>query len=451
MSKTMSRALFALSGAVLVASLAACDGIGSGNRLVSMNIIPGEAATSGTLEAIRKTYTDIPANECVRRQVALIGQFSQSDTSLGTFTERARWSSSNPAVARVSNSGEEPVPGDSTAFFGSGVITPVSPGTTTITATYLDFVSSVTVTVRPIADVRIEPANARLATGSTQIYRLTALQQGVRTDIAASNTLLSFATGSDSNVAVVASSTSNVVAARNPGGPLNLQFDLPTCGRTLTTTVSVADMQSLVLQHEEGFSGDLVVGNIEAFRAFANFGSGPEQDVTANATYSLADSVAAAGRVQLASFSATAVTAGDAVAIRAICCTADRNGDLDATDPGEPAAVTSNDLQITPVAGVLNSITISPLDASIPQLSTQTYTALGSFDGGARTQLVTRRVSWASSDASVATFASNSSIAVSTVETTTPKTATITATPVFTGSTATAVTTNLTVTPPVAP
>ncbi len=450
MSKMKRRVLFAFTCLGSALTLAACNGVGQGNALKSLRIVNG---TPTTAEAAQGSPTNIDAFECQRQQISAIGQFSKADDSLGTFTGRVRWSSSNPAVAAISNLNDTPSPTDPTLFFGPGTVTPVSVGTTTITADYLDLTASVTLTVKPTVGLQIAPLDARIATNSRLFYTLTSLVDGVRQTFDPMNTskILRVNPAVDT-VARIDTANTNAVVGFNPGGPVNVEFSLPACGRTVGTTARVADMQRLVLQHQTGFNGELVVGNTEAPLAFADFGDGPEQDVSSAliSTYSLVD----ATKTQLAVFNGTvsAVTAGAAADVVVKCCFLDRDGNGLTTGPREDQAFTSNALTITPVAGTLTSFAIDPTSATVAQGGAQTYTGIGSFDGGARTQPIPVTVTLSALSDDDRAFLVASGPAVGPAGTVTEnRTFNITITSALSGGTALTVTTPLTITPPVAP
>ena len=417
MSKSIRRSLSSLT-AVLAASagavaLVACNGVGKGNSLDRIHIVPSEFG--GTLAGIQKEYTDAAAYQCVPRTLNLWGTFTRSDDDIGDFTTRANWSSDDPAIAKVSN-GDLESPIDSTLKLGKGVIVAGNTGSTVIRADYLDMQAKITVNVSAPTDITITPANPRVTLHSLQGVLVTAKLGGVETSLTStSGTQLvkaAFNPASDTLAKVAVSSNIPVVTAYGvTSDPLTLDLTLPYCGQTVSTTVRVAEPTSLVMTREEGFNtnGELIVGTNQRLTLKADFGDGPEQDLTNQSVFSLANDAAdtdAAARVAVATGAVSALKAGAAVPVKAVCCAIDLNADGDKLDEelGELAKYSSNQLPVIPVAGDLTSFTIDPTSPTLESGKTQQFTALGTFDSGLRTQPITRSITWSSADTTLATF-----------------------------------------------
>lgn len=462
MSKSIRRplsslmAVFAASAGAL--ALGACNGVGDGNSLDRIHIVPAEFST--TLEGIQDQYTDLDAYQCAPRSLNLFGTFTRGDDDIGDFTTRANWVSDNPAIARVSN-GDIASPVDSTITLGKGVIVPGNVGETTIRANYLDLQATITVKVAAPTDFTITPANPYLTLHSRQGLQLHAKLGGVETNLTAVDgtplVKAAFNPASDTLATVAVSRAVPIVTALGvTGSPLTLELTLPYCNQVVSTTINVAVPASLDLTHEEGFNGgELIVNTNELLTLKANFGEGIEpQDLTSQAAFSRANDATdsdAASRLSVGTGVVTALKAGAAVPVRAACCAIDLNGDGDTADEGETAAYTSNSLSITPVAGDLTSFTIAPLAPTVVSGETQQFTAQGTFDNGARTQPITRQVTWSSGDRTVAAFpGSPIGLMQSVANLTETDTAEITATPNtgIDGTTVTApIKTTVTVTP----
>lgn len=455
MSKSIRRSLLtAVTGTVALGAVlaaAGCSGVGNGNSLESIHIVPSGFASN--LEAAKKTYAETPTFLCSLSNLVLIGTFSDSEDSLGTFTSRGTWTSSNPSVVKISN-GELANPLTEGTLLPAGTLLPVAEGSSTITAKYLDLSASIVVNVKPIDNVHLEPVNPTVAVHTTQGFSLFADVAGLTLDLAGLKLVQAELTPKDDTVATLtlATATGNpLVTGLKPTDGLNLAVTLPICGRTFNTSVRVAQPTSIVLEHEPGFSGDLVLNLTESLVTKAVFEGGAEQDVSGFASYVLAtDDTTASTRVSLGGSIATALAAGAAVPVKASCCVRDLNGDGDTTDEGETATQTSNELLIQPVTGDLTSFTIAPLDASLFGTQTLQYTATGTFDNGARTLPMTRSAVYSTSDVTAANFFGFIAGQVQAVGVLETKTTTVTVTPstLIDGTTTTApVTTTLTVNP----
>jgi hypothetical protein len=381
--------------------LSACNGVGDGNKLESLVAVPTSQLSSLTYDELKAgTHADGVANLCIASGVSMVGVFTKND-SFADFTQRVTWSSSNPAVATITNGGEI-VPGttDGTVY-NKGVVLPVSVGSTVMTGTYLGESASVTVNVGDSGEITLEPQNPRLAVNTRQSFRVTSVIDGIKQDITSSAYVAAFSPANDTVATAIVSSAVPLVTALAVGDPLNLNVTLPICGRTLSTTVRVATANALVLQHEAGYTGDVIALTNESLKALVDFGDGPEQDVSAQSAFTVdvTTDTAATTRVTMSGNFANALVAGAPVSVTAACCVLDRNADGDTLDDGEAAALTSAAaLPVTPVAGTLTSFAIAPTDASVEQYSNQQFTATGTFDSGARTQSITRLVTWLALD-----------------------------------------------------
>ena len=74
---------------------------------------------------------------------------------------------------------------------------------------------------------------------------------------------------------------------------------------------------------------------------------------------------------------------------------------------GSTTTVTAPTLPITPVAGTLSKVTVSPVTANIAPGSTLVLKALGEYSTGV-TQEITRHVTWSSADTTLVTVQTNS-------------------------------------------
>lgn len=390
---SMPRRLLSVTILLAAALVAACDSVGDGNSLKELRLVP-----SG--QSPLESYAETRVYECFRSQLVLYGFFDDGSggaISGGTLYRRdVKWTSSNPNVVRVSNVDEEPIPGGEEGapprYYPDGYLTPVaaSDEPVTITAEYLGLTTSIQVTVGTPTDFKLEPANARIAPMSTQGFVLSAKLDGIERALT-EGAAYEFVEDND-EVAMLSFTATGapVVIGVGAGGPLTLRASFDACPQVLEASVSVAEIQSLQLAHEEGFSGELVQGTSERVKVMADFGDGPEQDLTGQSAYDSADAslVAPAGNGIL-----LATAAGNAVEVKAVFGRLD-DGDEDHNEEGETPGIASNGLPITVVAGTLTDFSIAPESATIEGLKTQQFTATGVFDNGARTQPITRHVAW---------------------------------------------------------
>ena len=298
-----------LSAAVVAAGsgLAACSGaVGSGNAPQR-----AEITISGTVTQLNT----LRMYQCLTSAVSAVLFFT--DNSVGDFTSRVKWSSSNPGAVMVSN-GDIPVRGSS-GFYANGVLVPTGPGNAIITADYFGIQAQMAVSVGtpqnitlksvlnskyvPLTRYNINSTSAStgfsLGTGSSMQLAVTAILDGVETDITKFATL-GFQVP-DNNVASINPSNGAIIA-NLPGGPLVPQASFAPCDMTSISDQSkivpftVQHVQSINLQPEfppldptQPISASnplppLIVGNTEKFVVVGNLANGDLQDLSSQST-----------------------------------------------------------------------------------------------------------------------------------------------------------------------
>ncbi|MGA2813299.1 MAG: Ig-like domain-containing protein [Candidatus Acidiferrum sp.] len=327
---------------------------------------------------------------------------SQVFTATGTFAgggtqtlQAVNWSSSNPAVATITNRG---------AAFG------LAAGTTTITACAGSTCGSTLLTVSSgaaptLTSITVTPANPSVPKGNTQQFTATG----------------NYSNGSTKNLtgSVTWGSTTTSIATITGGG-------LATGVATGTSTISatsgnVVGSTTLAVTSAVLVSIAITPGNpsvakglTEQFTAAGTYSDGSTANITGSVTWS---SGTAATASITASGLATALGVGTS------------------TIKAASGAISGSTL-LTVTGPTLVSITVTPANPSIPKGTTEQFTATGTYSDSS-TKNITGSVTWSSATTGVATITSGglaSGVAVGT--------ATITAT-----SEATATSTKLTVGP----
>lgn len=170
----------------LLGGLAGCGGLGEGNTIEKIEIVPATRLTQVESFEQGDTYL-VP--QCLRDEVIVLATFT--DGSQVNFSRRATWSSSDPSVVQVSN-GDIPIvlatnnPADDGSFYehatvkytGGTLIPAGTPGqTAVITAKFASLSASMTVEIRkptlrivrvPTDDVTEMLAPVPVAQDSTQ-------------------------------------------------------------------------------------------------------------------------------------------------------------------------------------------------------------------------------------------------------------------------------------------
>ena len=363
--------------------LSACGGLGNGVLPVNAVLQP-----FGGIEgaATSKAYT------CINTGLSLLLDFS--DGSRGDFSSRAKYTSSNPAVAKVSNF-DIPVPEQTNIFYSAGTIVPVAEGTTTITATYLTFTRSIDVTVTNPSALRIVPTSGDLAVKSLLDFSAVADLDGVETPLDAA---VQWSIVTPNEAVATISANAGTVTGVAPG-ILTARARVPGCDTlTADAEVTVANLQSLALSREFGDNDKLVVNTTERLIATGTLDNGKTQDLSSQVTYTSSDATAVSllntGTFRVA-FALKAVT--DPVQIAATFAV--------------PVIATAPGISIVPVVDALNSIAISPASVDVVAGRQTQLNAIGSFASGA-TQDITRHVSWTSGNTAQLTVQSSTSLGI---------------------------------------
>jgi uncharacterized protein YjdB len=222
-----------------------------------------------TLTEIQVTPTNptIPLNLVQPLQATAI----YSDFSRRNVTGLAGWSSSDPAVAPVSNAG------------GSrGQVTGLAPGTSVISATFMGVTGTTTVTVTKatVTQVQIDPVNPTSPVGVTIAFTAVAvLSDNTSRDV--------------TGMATWTSSTDTVAAISNTPGSRGLATALaPGATRIVASVggVSGATAYTVGAQTLSSIAVDpametLSVGDAVSLTATGNYSDGSTYDLTAHATW----------------------------------------------------------------------------------------------------------------------------------------------------------------------
>ncbi|MBA2683690.1 MAG: Ig-like domain-containing protein [Gemmatimonadaceae bacterium] len=335
------------------ATITGTSGSVSGVAQVSVSLVPVRRVVV-TPDALSFTVGD-PATQLVVTLLDSIG---------GTLSQTGRpvtFASNNTSVATVS---------------GTGLVSPVGPGTAVITVTQtgsgLTAQATVTVTRVPVASVTIAPALDTLIVGQ-------AVQLAATTKDGSGNTLTGRTIvwdGSDDNIASV--SSNGRVTAIAPG---TITVTATSEGKTGTATIVVIAVPVASVTISPTSAAVLVGSNTAAFTAVAKDGSG---NVLNGRTITFASSNTAVATVNASTGVATGVAPGTA--------------NITASSEGK----TSNAATLTVSAVPVASVTISPTSASVQAgAATPAFTAV--TKDGSGNVLTGRTVTYSSTNPAVAT------------------------------------------------
>jgi len=366
--------------------------VGTTQATATLNGISGSATvnvTQPTLESIAVAPAAPPS---------VAAGVSQSFTATANYgngtsvdvTTKVTWSSSNIAVAQISN-----------ASGSNGVAATLTQGTSTITATFGGMSGTATLTVGApaLSSITISPTTASVVVGATQTFTATAVfQNGTTTAI---SDTAGWAT-SDSTIAAM----STVGGGFGGGGgrevatgvaagkaTISVTYQGMTASATLTVTAPVAIVGLTVAPTAPAA---ILVGATEQFTATAVMSDGNTQLVTTTAQWTTSNAAtasisnAAALRDGGAGFPGGGGGGGLATGLAAGTVT------VTATYSGLSASAT-----LTVRAPQPTGLLLTPATVSVKVNGTQQFQAVLTLDDGT-TQTVTTEASWTSSNALVA-------------------------------------------------
>jgi hypothetical protein len=298
-----------------------------------------------------------------------------TDSSTQDVTDDVTWTTSEPAVASVSN-----------AEGSHGLATTIAAGTTTITATLGGRSGStvLTVSAADLVAIAVSPDVATLAKGTSQAFSaLGLLSDGTRQDLTDQVTWSS----SDDSIATVSNGEgSHGLVIGVDVGSVSISASFSGVAGSAAVDVSSATLVSIDVSP---FEPSIAKGTQVQLSAMGNYSDGSTQDLTTQVTWTTSDAgIAAISNSAGSQGLATGVALGTAQITASLS-----------------DVVESMDLGVTDA--VLESIVVAPVNPSVPVGTGFTFQATGVYsDTG--TQDITQVVIWSSSDAAVATISNAS-------------------------------------------
>ncbi len=342
--------------------------------------VTGAALTSIVISGTLGSTTPVtPPTLAAGTNLQLYATGIYSNGTTQDITSQATWASNTTNATAV-----------------GGLITAVSAGDPTITASLSGITGSTSVTVSAptLVSIAITPLTATVAAGSTQQFTAT----GTYTDNSTQNITTSV-TWSSSAASVTMSTTTLGLATTTDaaaGTSVNINATLGTVSATAQAvlTVNSAALVSIVISGTRDSitpvaPPTLAAGTNLQLYATGIYSDGSNQDITSQATW--------------ASNTTNATAVG---------------GLITAVSPGNPTITASlsgitGSTSVTVSAPTLVSIAITPLTATVAAGSTQQFTATGTYTDNS-TQNITTSVTWSSSAASVTMSATTLGLATTT-------------------------------------
>jgi hypothetical protein len=326
--------------------------------------------TNETLVSIGITPPNPSSAKGTERQFTAIGTYT--DNSTQNLTTAVTWTSSDSAIATISNAATE-----------QGKARAVEVGTVTISASLngVAGVTQFTVTSAQLVSIQLTPiAPPTIPSGTTTQFVAT----GTYTDNTTQN-LTELASWSSSNggVATVSNTaTTRGLATGNSVGTVTITAAYQGVSGTRILYVTDATLVSIAVTPP---SPTIAAGTTRRFTATGTYTDGSTANITPDVLWETSDSA-------IADISNANPTEGTATGLIP--------GEVDVTATLGTRVGTAH---LTVVAATLVSISVTPASRDIPLGTTLQYTATGIFTAGPPQDLTTE-VTWSSSNTSTATI-----------------------------------------------
>ncbi len=325
----------------------------------SVNGSTSATVTAATLQQLMVTPTNPSTPKGTTTQLTATGIYSDGTTA--NLSAMVTWSTAPAGVSSIS---------------ASGMATPLTTGSTTVTAS-LDSISSgtlLTVTAATLSSIALSPPSPTIADGTSVPLTATGTySDGTTVDLTAQ--------ASWSSDATTVAGVSGGIVVGSAIGSAHITASMGGKSGTTMVTVTAATLQSIAITPP---APNLAAGTQLAFFATATYSDDSTQDVTASVTWlSSTPAVATIANASGSSGQATALSPGTTT--------------ISATVSGVTGSTT---LTVSPA--VLVSLALSPTNPGIPNGFSLTFMATGTFSDGT-TQDMSALATWNSSAAAVAT------------------------------------------------
>ncbi len=329
---------------------AAAGGFGSASTVI---------VSTATLTSVAITPSGASFPAGTTEQFNLIGSFSDGSTQ--DLTSAATWSSGTPGMASIGAS--------------SGLATGVAAGSVQFSADYQgQTATSATSTITPatLVTIRVSPAGASFASGTTQPFTVI----GTYSD-GSTHDLTSQASFTSSDQTVLAISNGGLASGAGAG---TAQLTVSAGGLSVTTPAITVTPATLILLAVTPGAPSLAAGTRQKFTANGTFSDGTTEDLSSEVVWTSTNP-------QVLTIDQT----GDAAS--------SQTGSVQVTAVFNGTSGSTGTVSVTPATFV--NLTISPLTGQIAKGTTQQFTATATYSNGT-TQDVTSQVTWSSANGAVA-------------------------------------------------
>lgn len=343
----------------------------SGQCSVSAKVgsVGGSLAVTVTPALISIVVTPATPSIAVNTSEQFFATGTYSDNSTQNITSQVTWASTNTGVATVSTTAPT-----------KGLVSAVSAGTTTISASLGSVTGStqLTVTSATVTQITVSAASSTLTLGLSQQYTASGnFSDGSTQD------LTGVVQWHSSNSNVASTTVSGFVTARTLG-TVTISASFGGLTGSTSLTVNAASVSSITIKPA---NGSIAQGTKLAFTATGTYTDGSTHDLTGIVTWS-SDNTAV---LTIASGNGT----GSGIAPGQANVTAT----LGSFSPSVPVVVTN---------ATIVSIALTPVAPTLPTGGRGVFSAIGTFSDSS-TQNLSPYVAWSSDNTPVATVGTNSS------------------------------------------
>ena len=344
-------------------------------------------------------------DECTSVQIGSYVQFEGEAPSVGDYSGRATFVSSDPSTVFVGDGVSVSPDG---IVYSPGFVIAIKPGLATISSSYLEFNATLLIQVTALDDLRLEPTLTDVAEDLPQKFTLVARFSEARPEQEIDESAAWSFEPVTARASVAVDGTVQANTARDDT-PLRLVARLPECGRSATTSFRVSPIHALDLEYEFADDSRLPLGTSEVVRVFARFAG----DATTRQNVS--------GSVEIENsaddfLSATVVLRNATPAsLEEVFNPQEVNEDVLLVTALDRTGTGLLDLHVNSGAGqsvrtrswqtletLLESVEVNPDEITVTYPSNGLIDAVGVFDNGMR-RSIARHVLWTSLDPSAAT------------------------------------------------
>ncbi|MET0388002.1 MAG: Ig-like domain-containing protein, partial [Polyangiales bacterium] len=342
-------------------------GVATGTATITASWGGKSATATITVSDARLTSIVIDPDELtlpIGKQETLTATGQFSDGSPQDISSLVLWSTSDAAVASVSNAGGT-----------RGAVRGLKTGTAEITASRGNVSAKITVTVSEaqLVSITVTPPNWTIASGT--ITELMASGKFSDNKVRSITSEVTW-TSSDEEIAVVSNEDETWGYVQGLAqGQVTIEAKWGEITGSTSLTVSSATLVSLEIVQDDT---DLPIGTEKAFEVVGKFSDTTSQDLTSQVTWTSSEP-------ELVSVSTIGNTRGVAKAL------AEGSAEITASLSG----VESLPVTVTAIAATLDAITVSPESVLLPLGATQALTASGLYTDGLPRPL-TSGVTWTS-------------------------------------------------------